>query len=364
MKNINANNSEDKIDLLELFKVVWIEKKMITRFVIIFGLIGLFIALFSEKKYTASVTVIPQTSSNSIGGDLGGLAAIAGINIGGQNKRGIPASLYPKIVQSVPFKKKLLSVSLKFLNVKEEITYREYYEEHKKRNVLSLIKSYTIGLPNKIFGLFKRKSSNKKIRVEVKNDSIYRISEEESVLFKQLEGQLGVEINKKEGFIKISFSMPEALPSAQMAKKVQELLQKAIINFKTQKAEDEFTFIEERYKELKKDFKKKQAILASFRDGNQRLITSRSKSRLESFQSEYNLAYNVYSELAKQLETQKIKLKENTPVFTVIEPVSVPISKSKPRRLIILSVWVFFGLISGTGFVLGKRWINELKKEW
>lgn len=359
MENKKNHNAEDEIDLLALFKTIWQGKRTIIRYVIVFGFIGLFIAVFSEKEYTASTTVIPQTKGSNVGANLGGLAAMAGINLGASsNTESIPPSLYPQIVSSIPFKRELLKVSVKFSHITEEVTYKEYYEKYKKRNVLSVIKDYTIGLPNKVFNLVKSESNN----IKQKNkDAIYRISVNENKLFNQLEGQLVIDNNSKDGFIKIYFSMPEAFPAAQMTKKIQELLQTAITKFKTQKTKEEFEFIEERYAELKKDFKKKQAVLASYRDRNQGLITSRSQSRLESLQSEYNLAFSIYSELAKQLETQKIKLKEDTPVFTVIDPVSVPVVKSKPKRAIIFIIWLFLGIVIGTGVVFGKDWIKKLR---
>ncbi|WP_064965578.1 Wzz/FepE/Etk N-terminal domain-containing protein [Tenacibaculum ovolyticum] len=352
-------DSEDEINLIELLKVIRDGRKIVVRFVIIFSLIGLFVAIFSEKQYTASTTLVPQTTKNKVGGNLSGLAAMAGINLGGGSRNeNMSPHLYPKIVESIPFQKELLNVPLKFPDIEKKITYKEYYQKHKKTNVLSLIKSYTIGLPRKLLSLFKSKEI---VLEKVVKDSIYRISIEDNTLFKQLQNQLTLDVNSKDRLIKVSFSMEEALASAQMTKKVKELLQKAIVNFKTQKAKDEFKFIEERYNELKKDFRIKQSILASFRDRNQGLITSRSQSRLERMESEYNLAYNIYSELAKQLETQKIKLKENTPVFTVIQPVSVPVIKSKPKRLLIFVVWLFLGVTLGIVFVFGKEWINRFK---
>lgn len=360
MKNKSTyKNSEDEIDLLKLFKAIWKEKKIIIRFVMVFGLIGLFIAVFSEKEYVASTTVVLQTGGNKVGGNLGGFAAIAGINLGGGESEDIPASLYPEIVQSIPFQKKLLNAFLKFPNIKGEITYKEYYEKYKSNNVLSVIRSYTIGLPGKVINLFKSEPRNT-IESEVEKDSIYRVSVKEYDLFKQLNGQLVIDNNKKGGFIKITFSMPEALASAQMVKKAQELLQKSITNFKIKKTEKGYKFIEERYNELKKDFTKKQAVLASFRDRNQGRITSRSQSRLNTLRSEYDLAYSIYSEVAKKLETQKIKLKEKTPVFTIIKPVSVPVTKSKPKRVIILVTWLFLGVVFGIGFLLVKKWLYDL----
>lgn len=359
MENKSSYNSESEINLLELFKIILKEKKTVIRFIIFFGMVGLFIAVFSEKEYTASVTVVPQVSKNKIGGDLGGLAAIAGINLGGGSTENIPPSLYPEIIESVLFKKELLKTSLKLSYIEEEITYQEYYKRYKKYNILSLIRSYTIGLPSKVFGLFKEKHKD---IAKLEKDSISRISIEESILFSQLDKQLLLDINSKEGFVKITFSMPEALASAQMTQKVQFLLQEAVTNFKVQKTKEEFKFIKERYIEIKRDFEKKQAVLAVFRDRNQGLITSKSQSRLESLRSEYNLAYNIYTELAKQLETQKIKLKEHTPVFIVINPIVVPIktSNSKKKKLLMFLV---LGVISGIGFVFIKREYKIIKEK-
>ncbi|MCG8236925.1 Wzz/FepE/Etk N-terminal domain-containing protein [Tenacibaculum finnmarkense] len=362
MENNNRyNNTEDEIDLVALFRTIWKARKTVIRFTVVFALIGLFIAVFTAKEYTASTTLVPQTSSSKPGGALGGLAAMAGINLGsGGSTESISPHLYPKITQSILFKKELLNVPLKFSHLEKEVTYQEYYLKYQKTNVLSFIKQYTIGLPAKFIGLFKSKKEVI-VKDEVMKDAIYRVSLQETALFNSLGNQLSLDINPKEGYVKIAFSMPEALPAAQMTKKVKELLQKSITDFKVQKTKEEYIFIEERYKELKKDFENKQATLASFRDRNQGLRTSRSKSRLESLQSEYNLAATIYYELAKQLETQKIKLKENTPVFTVLEPVSVPVIKSKPRRGMIFIIWLFLGIIAGMGFVFGKDWLKKLK---
>lgn len=361
MEQESKYNKEDEIDLLKLFHTIWKGRKSISRFIMTFGLIGLFIAVFSAKEYTAFTIVVPQTSQNKVGGNLGGLAAMAGINLGNNGStESIPLSLYPTIVKSIPFQKELLKVPLKFSNLEGQVTYEEYYTKHRKFNLLSFIRSYTLGLPGKILSLFKKE---RVIIAQESKDSIHRVSPKEKSFFQQLQKQLVINNNIKEGFLKISFSMPEALPSAQMVKKSKELLQKSITKFKIQKAQEDFKFIEQRYKEVKDDFIKKRAMLASFRDRNQGLITSRSQSRLKQLESEYNLAYTIYSELAKQLETQKIKLKEDTPIFTTIEPVSVPVDKSKPKRGVTIALWLFLGFFIGIATLFVRLWINNLKNE-
>lgn len=350
---------EDEIDLIELFQTFWNGKMTILKFIVVFFLVGMFVAVFTPKEYTAKTVVIPQTKGKS--SSLGGFAAMAGINIGqGNSSNDIPPALYPKVVHSVPFMKELLKVPLKFKDIEYEVTYQEYYKKHKKFNLLQAVKKYTIGLPKVLLDLFK-KESKQLILEEREEGGVFRITGEEKTLFDQLQKQLVISSNDKEGFVSLSFSMPEAEPSARMAQKAQQLLQDFIANFKVDKAKEELSFIEERYKEAKKEFTKKQYALAGFIDKNRGLTTSRSMARQEKLQSDYSLVYGVYSELAKRLESQRIKVKEDTPIFTVLEPVTVPITKSKPNRVTILVVWGFLGFILGCVFVFGREWIKGLK---
>ena len=88
------------------------------------------------------------------------------------------------------------------------------------------------------------------------------------------------------------------------------------------------------------------------------------QTQMERLQSEFTMASSVYTELAKQMETQKIQVKEDTPVFTIIEPVAVPLDKSKPKRPMILIIWTFLGGIVGVGMVFGKEFLGSVRKQW
>jgi uncharacterized protein involved in exopolysaccharide biosynthesis len=118
-----------------------------------------------------------------------------------------------------------------------------------------------------------------------------------------------------------------------------------------------------RYLEKERDFKKVQERLALYLDRNQGANTARAKTQLMLLQSEYDLAYSVYSELAKQLETQEIKVKEDTPIFTIIEPVFVPLEKTAPKKSLILVIWIFLGLVISIGYVLAKQPLQNIIKE-
>ncbi|CEN51884.1 hypothetical protein CCAN11_2370010 [Capnocytophaga canimorsus] len=48
-------------------------------------------AILSPKEYTATTIIVPQTSGSSkLGGSLGGLAALAGVNLGKSSTEDIP----------------------------------------------------------------------------------------------------------------------------------------------------------------------------------------------------------------------------------------------------------------------------------
>ena len=57
-------------------------------------------------------------------------------------------------------------------------------------------------------------------------------------------------------------------------------------------------------------------------------------------------------------------VKEDTPVFTIIEPVSILMDKSKPKCPLILVIWTFLGGIVGVGMVFGKEFFTGIKDKW
>jgi len=75
---------DDEIDLLELWKTIWNGRKFITYFTGTAVLLTIIISLFISNKYRAESTLLPVAANNSgMLGDLAGMAALAGINVGG-----------------------------------------------------------------------------------------------------------------------------------------------------------------------------------------------------------------------------------------------------------------------------------------
>ncbi|GGE57803.1 LPS biosynthesis protein [Streptosporangium jomthongense] len=78
--------ADDEIELRELFATLWRGKWIIILFTIVFAAAGLFYALSKPNIYQASVLLAPvqdEGGAGGISGQLGGLASLAGINLGG-----------------------------------------------------------------------------------------------------------------------------------------------------------------------------------------------------------------------------------------------------------------------------------------
>ena len=110
----NQYNNEDEIDLIEFLKKIYIEKQFIIKSSIISAVVGVLFALIQPNQYTSSTTFIPQLSSDiKVGSSsLSGLASLAGISLEDEGSSEFPPTLYPQVIESVPFRLKLLSSSL------------------------------------------------------------------------------------------------------------------------------------------------------------------------------------------------------------------------------------------------------------
>ena len=100
--------------------------------------------------------------------------------------------------------------------------------------------------------------------------------------------------------------------------------------------------------------------LAEFKDSNKNISTAVFLSELQKLESEYQLQQNILINLASEYNNNKLKLNKNTPIFSVIDEVSVPNERSKPKRGFIILAFVFLGLLLTIGFITNKVHVMKL----
>jgi len=94
--NNNAAPREDEIDLRELFNVLWQGKWVIIAVTFLFAVAGVFYALSLPNVYKSEGIYAPaqkQGGSGGLGGQLGGLASLAGVSLGGGDSNDIDQAL-------------------------------------------------------------------------------------------------------------------------------------------------------------------------------------------------------------------------------------------------------------------------------
>jgi LPS O-antigen subunit length determinant protein (WzzB/FepE family) len=361
------NQNNDEIDLVDLLRKLWVKRKFILTVTGIFLLIGFFVALFSPVSYTASCTVVPQSGENKSGG-LSGVAAMMGVNLGTamMSEGTLSPHIYPEIVKSVPFTLEIMQtlITTNRSNGKT-ITLYEYYtnKQYQDKNLLGSIKKYTLGLPGVLLGSLKKENPVEETAFFTDSVTVYSLNEEEKEVYKTIQNAIQVSVNPKEGYVSLSYSFPEAKPAAEVTDNLYRTLEKYVTTFKSEKLEDNLQFVEESYETARQDFLQAQSRLTAFQDANRGLATATARSTEMRLQSEFNIAFSVYSELAKQREQARIAVKENQTILTLVNPAVVPHEKSAPRRSIILVGFLFLGIATAFGWVQGKPYVQKIFKE-
>lgn len=357
MQNQYTNLPEEQeIDLVELIQRMWVNRWLIVKITAVFMVLGLFVALFSPKVFTASCDVVPQTSKSGASSSMSSLAALAGINLNAmQSAESLSPNVYENIMGSTTFRKELMQTMIDFEEVGHPVSFFDYYtsEEYNKPGVLSYVKKYTIGLPFTILNAIRGEQPEPDYSgVGGDSNAIETISKDEYDAMQILGESIGISLDDKKGYVTITANMPEAVAAAQMAQATLTLLQRYITEFKIEKVQSNLDFVQERFDEAKRNFEDVQARRARLRDANMNTTRYSARTEMERLDAEYTLAQGVYTSLAQQVEQAKISVKETTPILTVIKPVTVPYKKSKPQRAMILFAFTFLGAVAGMGCVL------------
>jgi hypothetical protein len=358
---LEESNKQTEIDLVDIIKVLRDGRNTIFKTTLIFICLSVFTVFFSPIEYSSTIVVKPILSNpdSKIGGSLGGLAAMAGINLGGSSASAeIHPTLYPKIVESYKFQKELMQTPIYVSELDKEVSFEQYYMNIYNPGILQHVKKYTIGLPSLIINSIKKESQimNKEIGFDY-------VSAKDKILLYLLGKQLNITIDENDSFVSLTAIMPEKIQCAQLVNSAKNILQREVITHKLKKVNEDLEFIIGRFEEKKEDFENAQQNLAKYRDANKNVNTATAYTEMERLESEYQLAFSVYSELAKQVEKQKIQVKENTPVFTVLKEAVVPLEKHGQSTAMKLMLGAVFGVVMGVMLIFFKSFIKEFKSK-
>ena len=358
--NIYSKIDEDSIDIIALLKNIWNGKKLIAKTTILFFVSGCIVALLSPVVYTAQTTFVPQVSDDQLSfdkGGLGSLASLAGINLNSAEVSSdsyLSPLLYSKLAESEEFSLDIINEEI--INLKgEKSTIKEYLllDTNSSFNLIRFIKKYTIGL-------FLKND------IELKNNEILKsynfISQEEFDLVDDFKEQFSIVLNDKDGYIEVIARDKDAFISTQLVKIITKNLQSRIIELRTNKIQERLEYSKNQYELKQIEFNILQNNVADFKDSNKNISTARFMSELQKLESEYQLQQNILMTLASEFNNNKIKLNKDTPIFSVIDEVSVPNERSEPKRTLITLIYTILGIVLSILYLLFKGPLVELIK--
>lgn len=348
---------EQEIDLMELFQKLWAEKRLIFRWAGIAAIIGVIVAFSIPKEYSTTVKLAPEISDSKgkMAGGLGALASMAGVNLGsGSSMDAVYPDLYPDVVKSIPFTVELFDIKVKEADGDTTIAVSDYIENYTSAPWWGTI----MALPGKAIGGIKSLFVDDN---EEGGNGIdpFRLTKEESGIVQALNDRVNVNVDSKNYIITISVLMQDPLVSAMLADSVAHNLKDYVTEYRTTKARHDMEYARQINDEARADYYAAQQRYAEYVDKNHGISLNSRKTEEERLRNEAQLAFNLYNTTAQQLQAARVKVQENTPVYAVIEPATVAVKASKPRKIIILIGFVFLAVCASSAWILFGRGLKE-----
>ncbi|MCM1505017.1 MAG: Wzz/FepE/Etk N-terminal domain-containing protein [Muribaculum sp.] len=347
---------EQEIDLMELAQKLWAERRLIIKWGTIAAVIGLVVAFSIPKEYSTTVKLAPEITDgkSKMGGGLGALASMAGVNLGSGGLDAVYPDLYPDVVQSIPFSVGLFDVNVKESDGDTTITVCDYLENYTSSPWWGTLMS----LPGKAIGcvmsLFKDDEEEGGDRLDP-----FKLTKEEDNIVEALGNRISVSVDSKSSVITISVTMQDPLVSAMLADSVAHNLKEYVTEYRTNKARHDMEYARQINEEARADYYAAQQKYAEYVDKNHGISLNSRRTEEERLRNEAQLAFSLYNSTAQQLQLARAKVQENTPVYAVIEPATVPVKPSKPRKLLILIGFAFVGVCIASAWILFGRGFKE-----
>lgn len=360
-KQNNHNDEEIEIDLIGILRKIIGIRKTIYKAAGIGLVVGIIVAISIPKQYTVGVTLSPEMGGSK-GGGLSGLAASflgSGVSMN-EGTDALNASLSADIVSSTPFLLELSTMKIPALEG-ETMTLNVYLDEES-----SPWWSYVIGLPGMVIGgvksLFTEEESES-VPSDKANLGTIELSKKESEKIEALKKKILASVDKKTSMTTVSVTLQNPKVAAVVADSVVRKLQEYIIDYRTTKAKEDCLYLERLFKERQQEYYDAQKKYADYMDSHDNIILQSVRAEQERLQNDMSLAYQVYSQVANQLQVARAKVQEEKPVFAVVEPAVIPLYPSGTSRKVYVLAFIFLSVCIAISWKLfGEDILNRFKE--
>ena len=353
------DDDELQIDWMGILRQVLAIRKKLYKAAAVGVVLGILIALGTPKQYTVSITLSPEMGSSKSGSGLASMAAsFLGGSIGSDSPDALNATLTPDIVASTPFLLELFDARVVSQDKQIDTTFTAYLDEQK-----SSWMGYVLKAPGMAISGIKSLFSEKKEKTATIQKGAIELNEKDAAKLGSLRQAITVEADKKTAITTLSVTLQDPKVTATMADSVVSKLQQYITAYRTRKAKEDCQYQEKLYKERQQEYYDAQQRYARYVDANSNVVFQSTLAERERLQNDMNLAYQVYSQVAQQLQVARAKVQVEKPVFAVVEPAVVPLNPSGTSRKVIVLGFLFLAVaFTGAWELLGKKYWQLLKE--
>lgn len=358
-QNYNNIPEEQEIDIMELISKLWKKRMMIIKWCVAGAIIGLVAGFSIPKTYTAGATLAPETEQR-MGSGVSSIASMMGVSLD-NSVDAISVEMFPDVVASTPFIYGLFDLPVTFERKDSVITtdLLDYMLEYQKSPWWSAIIQAPFKALGWVMSIGKEKESDE-LPAELNPQNLPKKVRE---VVKYFAENILVSVDKKTGKTQISLEMQDPLVVATVVEAVMGNLKNYMSDYRTSKVRQDVENLSLIYEQRKQDYYAAQQAYAQYVDGNRSVALRSAQAESERLQQEMNLAYQVYSQIATQLEAARIKEQEAKPVFVVLEPVSIPNKKAAPSKAKLLVIFTFLaGCCSAAWVLFGEDYWKKLKE--
>lgn len=358
----HQEEEEQEIDLMEYARKLWEGRKTLLKAAGIAAVLGVVIALTTPRQYTVSVTLAPE-SSKSGGGSLSGIASMLGMGgfSMGSDADALNVMLYPNIVSSTPFILDLMDTQVKTMEEEQpDTTLAGYLTEYTEKSLMGTVMSLPFRAIGGIVSMFKTEEPADTASNTVNS---FHLTKDQSKIVEGIKQLIVANVDKKTGITTVSVTMQDPMVAAMVTDTVVQKLKEHITKYRVSKAEEDCKYWENLNNQRRDEYYAKQKSYAEYVDANKNVVLQSVQIEQERLQNDMNLAYQVYSNVATQLQMARAKVQEAKPVFVIVEPASVPLQASGTSRAMTVSGTIFLIVVATAAWLLfGKDFLSQVKE--
>mgnify|MGYP006275795235 FL=1 len=349
---------EDEVSLLDILLVLARHKTLIVRTVLVFTVLGVAYALVASAEYTSTAKVVREAQEDMPSGLSGGLAALQGfgINIGGASS-GLTPQAYTEILSSREVRLAVVRDTFYFANENRKTTFVDYVD--RPPGLIGTILRYTIGLPGIIMDVT-QSDSGEPIATQG-GRRIYPTEAEEEAI-KAIGDRISSSVDQETGLMSVSVTAGEARLAAGLTESFLQHLTDRVSAIRTEKARRNLGFMEDRFAEVEKELRAAEEALATFVDRNSGIQSARLETERERLQRQVSFKSELYQQLQAQVTQARIELQRSEPVITVVEEPVPPLTRSAPRRTLVVILCFILGSILGLAGAFVKSFFDNTEE--